>query len=403
MDLFDFSRRNKKSLLLIALFGTSSYGAYQVYNLPSVVLKRNRVAKLLKGFISLVELISDSAETVSLLTKDLNQFVTSDSNEIPQSLKQLSKIATSKEVSVSLSRTSEALTIGILQGHKLHIKINNQSEIGTENFPNKLLEKVFSKAGTGFVSVVVGRFARNLALGLRAESIDDKINVAKARSEGLDNPRWLSLICDERVRKLIGDCIQTFVSTSVTVFLDKTMHINNFDEMFAGLTNPKHQEKVKDILISLNNGAIETLIKTVHQVLTNKTARSKLSSPVSSFKCEGPEAFLQQYKPGSSISAIQDAGLLERVRSTMSVPDNRRFVLDVIRKVTFDTMRSFLEFLLRRISDGFKRSVSKVHDVVVDRGLEIVRYVGAKSSVILTMCLALYLHIVGGSSILMPA
>ncbi|CAL0319062.1 unnamed protein product [Lupinus luteus] len=415
MDLLDFSRRNKKSLLLIILFGTSGYGTYKLYNLPSVVLKRNRVAKLLRGFVSLAELVSDSAETVSVITKDLNQFITSDSDEIPQSLKQLSKIATSKEFSVSLSRASEALAIGILRGRKFHVKMNNRSEVDIENanFSNKLLEKVFSKAGTGFVSVVVGSFARNLVLGLRAESVDDKINVAKARSEGSDNPRWLSVICDERGRKLIGDCIQTFVSTAVTIFLDKTMHINNFDEMFAGLTNPKHQEKVKNILISLNNGAVETLIKTAHQVLTNKSAKSNLSSPLSSFKCEGPtvtedgylkpEAFLQQYKPGISISGVQDAGLLERVKSTMSVPANRRFVFDVTRRVTFDTMRSIVEFLLWRISDGFKKGVCKVHDLVVDRGIEVVRYVGAKSSVILTMCLALYLHIVGGSSILMPA
>ncbi|CAL0327113.1 unnamed protein product [Lupinus luteus] len=417
MDLINFSRRNKKSLLIIAFFGVSGYGAYKAYNLPSVVRKRNRIIKLLRALISLAEMVSDSAETISILNKDFNQFITSDSDEIPQSFRQLSKIATSKEFSVSLSRVSEALTIGILRGNRFQMRKNNPSEINAENsnFSDKVLEKLFSKAGTGFVSVVVGSFARNLVLGFYAESLDGKINYAKARSEDSDFPRWVSVICDERCRKLIGDCVQTFVSSAVAVFLDRTVDVNSFDEMFSGMTNPKHQEKVKDILISLCNGAVETLVKTSHQVLTNPSVKSNSSSPVSSFamKNEGPiitgdgylqpEVFLQQHKSGSSISGVQDVGLLEQVRSTMSVPANRRLVLDVTRRVTFETVRSFVEFLFWRISDWFKRSASKAHNTVLGKGLEVVTYVGAKSSVIVTMCIAMYLHIMGGGRILLPA
>ncbi|KAE9586856.1 hypothetical protein Lalb_Chr23g0267591 [Lupinus albus] len=413
MDPINFSRRNKKSLLIIAFFGASGYGAYKAYNLPSVVRKRNRVMKLLRALISLAEMVSDSAETISILTKDFNQFIASDSDEIPQSLRQLSKIATSKEFSVSLSRVSEAITIGILRGNRFHMRKNNPSEINAENsnFSDKLLEKLFSKAGTGFVSVVVGSFARNMVLGFYAESLDGKLNHAKAQSEDSDFPSWVSVVCDERCKKLFGHCVQTFVSTAVAVFLDRTVDVNSFDEMFSGMTNPKHQEKVKDILISLCNGAVETLVKTSHQVLTNPSVKSNLSSPVSSVavKSEGPivtgdgylqpEAFLQQHKSGR----VQDVGWLEQVTSTMSVPANRRLVLDVTRRVTFETLRSFVEFLLWRISDWFKRSASKAQNTVLDKGLEIVRYVGAKSSVVITFCIALYLHAMGGGRILLPA
>ncbi|CAJ2643878.1 unnamed protein product [Trifolium pratense] len=400
MDLLPFSRKNQKRLLLIAVLGASGYGAYKAYHLPYVVQKRNRFTKLLKAFVSLAELASDSAETVSIVSKDLNRFLTSDSDEIPNSLKQLSKIATSNEFSITISRVSESLTKGILIGYN---DCNKPSEVGAEssNFSDRVLERLFSKAGTGFVSVVVGSFAKNLVLGFRSksESVDGEFD-SGSRSDVV--PRWVSALCDEKCGKVIGDCVQIFVSTAVAVFLDKTMDVNTYDELFAGLTNPKHHEKVKGVLVSLCNGAVETLVKTSHQVLTNPNVKSNSSSPREN-ECLKPEAYVGQFKIGSSVSGVEDSGWLEQIKSTLSVPANQRFVLDVTGRVTFETARSFVEFLLWRLSEGFKKGANKVHDEVVDRGMQVVRYVGAKSSVILTLCLALYLHILGGSRIIMPA
>ncbi|KAL5144674.1 Protein PHLOEM PROTEIN 2-LIKE A10 [Glycine soja] len=399
-----FSRRNKKYLLLIALFGASGYGAYRAYNSPYVAQKRCRIAKLLRAFVSVAELISNSADTVTVISNDLNRFLASESDEIPNSLKQLAKIAKSNEFSMSLARVSEAVTLGILLGYKSqpgNDKKDTEITAEASGFSDRVLERFFSKAGTGFVSVVVGSFARNLVLGFYdAEPVG-------ARFQS-DVPEWVNVICDERCGKLIGDCVQTFVSTAVAVFLDKTMDVNTYDEMFAGLSNPKHQENVKGILVSMCNGAMETFVRTSHQVLTNGTARpntglsvAPVVVPVSEDGCLKPEVF--QLKIGSLINGVQDVGWLEQIKSMLSVPANRRFVLDVTGRVTFETVRSFVAFLVWRISDGFKRSVSKVHEEVMGKGLEVVRYVGAKSSVILTLCLALYLHIMGGSRILLPA
>ncbi|KAK7410097.1 hypothetical protein VNO78_00620 [Psophocarpus tetragonolobus] len=395
-----FSRRNKSYILLLALFGASGYGAYRAYNSPYVAHKRRRLINLLRAFLSVADLISTSADTVAVISNDINRFLASDSDEIPNSLKQLAKIANSNDFSASLARVSEAVTLGIFLGYKSQAaNCNNDfasSEITVQDstFSDRVFDRLFSKAGTGFMSVVVGSFARNLVLGFfDAESV-------AARSQS-DVPRWVDLICDERCSKLIGDSVQIFVSTAVAVFLDKTMDVNTYDQMFAGLSNPKHQEKVKGMLVSMCNGAVETFIRTSHQVLTNRSVRSVV--PVTQDGCLNPEPFPQQFKIGNSISTIQDVGWLEHIKSTLSVPANRRFVLDVTGRVTFETVRSFVAFLLWRISDGLKTSVSKVHDEVLDKGLEVVRYVGAKSSVMLTLCLALYLHIMGGSSILLPA
>ncbi|KAL0368924.1 UNVERIFIED_CONTAM: protein PHLOEM PROTEIN 2-LIKE A10 [Sesamum calycinum] len=197
------------------------------------------------------------------------------------------------------------------------------------------MDKLMSSAGTGFVSVIVGSFARNLVMGFYANggasegsSENGHLDASFVKSSSSTLPGWLDVVVsDDKCRVLVADCIKSFVSTAVAVYLDKTMDVNFYDEMFSGLTNPKHQNKVTDVLVSLCNGAVETLVKTSHQ----------------------------------------NSGWIDSVSSTLAVPSNRKFVLDVTGRVTFETVRSVIQFILWKLSEGLKTSVNAVHDEVAER------------------------------------
>lgn len=390
------SQRRRKWLIFMAITGVSGYGAYKVYHLPSIARKRKRLLKIFGAIVSVAELISDSAETFGIVSRDLKGFLNSDSDEIPNSLKQIAKITRSNEFTDSLSRVSQAVTIGAFRGYNFESFCNNDGDSGIgkaeSSVVDRVIEKVFSKAGSGFVSVVVGSFAKNLILGFYSDELESGV-----KCEGSDSsktPRWVNLLCDDKCRELIAECIERFTSTAVSVYLDKTMDINTYDQIFEGLTNPKHQDSVKDVLVSVCNGALETVVRTSHQVFTSSRSNNVIEEiEDDDFKSNGS---LKSKMVSGSGDGIKSNGWAEAISTTLAVPSNRRFMFDVTGRVTLETTRSIIAFIMLKTFQGFRKSINVVQDEVTDKGRQVVEYVGAKSSVILTVCLALYLHVISG-------
>ncbi|CAA7031257.1 unnamed protein product [Microthlaspi erraticum] len=357
-------QRRRKWLILLAITGISGYGAYKVYNSQYIARKTKRLTKLLGGIVSFAELVIDSAETISIVSRDLKEILESDSDEIPKSLKQIAKITKSKEFADSLSRVSEAVSIGFFRGYQE--SKNSESGIGIKSKSSVVERFLFSESGTGFVSVVVGSFAKNLVLGFYSDEI-------VVSGNGSDSEKWMSLLRDDKCRELFADCIERFTSSAVSVYIERTVGINTYDQIFSGLTNPKHRDGARDVLVSVCNGALETFIRTSHDVFTSKEETEMMRRKKED--CSGN-------------------GWAEAVATTLAVPSNRKFMFDVTGRVTLETMRSIVEFVILKTTQSFRRSFDLVQGEVTERGRQVVGYVGAKSSVIITVCLAVYLHVV---------
>ncbi|KAK9061920.1 hypothetical protein SSX86_019104 [Deinandra increscens subsp. villosa] len=356
---FDYALKRKKWILLLGALGFSTYGAYRLCNLPSVVTTRRRAIKLLSAIASITEFLGDSAETLGLISKDMKDFIQSDSDQIPSSLKQVFKITNSDEFSDSIVRVTRALTIGISRGYQI------ESHSGP-SFSDRALDRLFSPAGSGFASVIVGSFSRNMIMAIFAD-------------RGDHDQKWVDVVSDEKVRKVIGDCVQQFVTTMVTVYLDKTMDVNTYDEILSSLTSPKHDAKVRNLLALICNGAIETFVRTSHQVLTNSDSSGTTSS------------YLIR-KSSSTISKVLDGQelVLSKLKAR-NIHGNMRFVLDLAGRVTLATVKSVMGSLLNRLSQGVK-----------SRFLEAYRYLTEKSLVIMTVWISVYLHMLTGPWSLMP-
>lgn len=380
--------RRTNWLLLMAALGFTGYTAYRVYHFPSIARRRAKISKFFAALSSAAIAFSDSVDCAATVSRDLKEFLHSDSDEIPQSLKQISKLLRSDEISDSFTRLSQALTVGVLRGYDRYSR-RKPSSAGVEsndNFTDKIMRKLCSESGSGFVSVVVGSFARNLVMAFF--SIDQS---SKSRSCLEDRvARWMGVACDEKCRELIGELVRLFVSTAVSVYLEKTMEMNTFDQIFSGLTNPKHEKEMRELLVSLSNGAVKTLIRTSHQVLSGQGNWAIEAGPASGKKVEEFEEMELGLKPRSQYG--------KRPRNGGSGSKNRKVIVNLTRRVTFEMVRSFMEVLLEKIYEGMKRCVDIVNEEVIERGIEIARFVAVKTSVIASVCLSLCLHVLDSSS-----
>lgn len=356
------TRRSRRLLLAAAAAAASGYGLYRLY-----LHHRRRVAAVLS-----------LADALSQVGSDLADFLRSDSDQVPRSLLQLSKLAASDHVSSVASTISESVASGILRA------LSSSSSRGAARDPSapplhdRILDRLFSPAGTGFASAVLGSFARNLVL---SSCHDPSSTQPQAGRE----PEWLAALCSDRGKEAAAELVRVFVATAVAAYLDRTVTVRSSDQVLAGITNPKHEAKLKDLLVSMCNGAVESYVRTSRQVAKEASISRNEDSMLRKVRNSDPSC------------------VMERVSSTLAMPSNRRFVLDVTGRVTAETVRSFLEFSAQRMSDGARKSIVVARDEVTERGLVAVKYLSTKSMAIFTICLAMCMHISVGMRFLLPA
>ncbi|PUZ39845.1 hypothetical protein GQ55_9G375600 [Panicum hallii var. hallii] len=360
-------RRRARRLLLAAAAATAGYGLYRLYR-----HHRRRIVAALS-----------LADAVSQVGSDLAEFLRSDSDQVPRSLLQLSKLAASEPVNSAASSLSESLASGVLRAISSHQHQLRQQQQQNPQTPlqDRILDRLLSPEGAGFASAVVGSFARNLVLSSCNARTD-----SSAEDGDREEPRWLAALCSATGKEAAADLVRVFVSTAVAAYLDRTAAVRTNDQLLAGLSNPRHEAKVKDLAVSVCNGAVETFLRTSRQ----------LAKEASIARIEAAE--MERVAHNSDTNCV-----IQRVSSTLAVPSNRRFVLDVTGRVTAETVRSFLDFLAQRMSDGARKSIVIARDEVAERGLVAVKYLGAKSMAIFTISLALCMHILMGTRFLWPA
>ncbi|EMS54480.1 hypothetical protein TRIUR3_15152 [Triticum urartu] len=185
----------------------------------------------------------------------------------------------------------------------------------------------------------------------------------------------LSAIRIEQIFRAIRSWVEVFTATAVGVFIDKTIHINTYDQICAAATNPAYDSKLQKLLVAVCSASVETLVKTSHGVLSNGNGNAH------------------------SGNGEVGEGWTETVSSALAVPSNRKLVLDLTGRAILEAVRSFLEFVLWRLHDAARAG----GDATARAGLCALRYMSERSMVVAAICIVLCLHVLNRTWLLAPA
>lgn len=132
--------RRKRQLAIACAVGVGAYAGYKAYRSQSFTSTQQYMKKFTDVMNSCTEVSSETLDTLKLVGKDVRQFLASDGNDVPQTLKQLTKLLQSSEVQAAIKSTVSSAVEGA------------SASVGSqipEGFAADLVEKVISAPSEG--------------------------------------------------------------------------------------------------------------------------------------------------------------------------------------------------------------------------------------------------------------
>ncbi|GBG83269.1 hypothetical protein CBR_g36884 [Chara braunii] len=84
----------------------------------------------------------------------------------------------------------------------------------------------------------------------------------------------LGFSCSKQGKSLILDVVISFVGEAISVYIEQTRDVNIYDDIVTSVTKPANREPVKDLMKSVCNEAVGTLVRTSYDVLSSSSQPS---------------------------------------------------------------------------------------------------------------------------------
>lgn len=218
---------------------------------------------------------SDAAETVATVAMDTKEFVQGGEEELPTSLKQCIRLFRTEEVQALLRQLLiQCWTVGSSSRESLGYSSSDSwsgsfrsikdlqathSTCQKRSLVESVLDRLLSESGSSVISVILGKIAADAISTICSHTLNHSEG-----KDGIEGPgeACLRLLTSERGRNVLSNMVTSFTISAVSVYLQKTSHLNYFDRMADAMSTPLHKEVVRELAGTMCREGVTAFVRT---------------------------------------------------------------------------------------------------------------------------------------------
>ena len=143
---------------------------------------------------------------------------------------------------------------------------NSSFRVGARSSSYDILDlafdRLFSANGAQFVSDVAGNVAREAVTTILREygSADGSGSGSSQGVENVIDKYCKNILCSTQGKRFVSDVLTMMVTQATGVYLDKTLHINTFDQIFDSAVKPQHRPFVEGVCVKMCKAWTHTML-----------------------------------------------------------------------------------------------------------------------------------------------
>ncbi len=235
-------QRSRRRTWVVA--GTASVAGavllYKLYHSERVARAWRQYQRLVLAFSSYNQTFLTGAEISAAISNDLKSFLQSDSQELPQSLRQLAQLFQAEETQAATSSIAAATIRGIMSATQ-HTGASPSGGL------DSVLSALTSEKGHSLVSLAVSVAART-STRTYCECVERSATAAKVSEEATGVladtlvQQVLRFACTPEGERLCMMGVTNFVTNATSVYCQNLEGTNFWSDLFAAMVKPEHKQ-----------------------------------------------------------------------------------------------------------------------------------------------------------------